>query len=152
MPDLSKDGIRLHKTNFEAIGKQLLPLLESGNTYRLILKPWRNKRSLPQNDLSHMWYAEISKQLMATGRSHCTPKWVKKNLKKTFLGYEVVEDVDLISGEVTERYELRKTSELDTGDMHFYLQQVEAWCGSLGIEITIPAESEYNQLKQKQVA
>lgn len=150
MQAMPKDGVRLHKSNLQAISQQIQPLLESGDCYRLILRPWKDRRSIPQNSLSHMWYAEISEQLIATGRNYCTPEWVKRNLKKTFLGYEEVEYTDLITGEAETRRELKKTSEQDTGDMHFYLQQVEEWCFSLGIELTIPDNCEYRRLKEKQ--
>ena len=39
MTDISKNGVRLHKSNFCAIGQQLLPLLESGESYRLTALP-----------------------------------------------------------------------------------------------------------------
>jgi len=45
---------------------------------------------------------------------------------------------------------LRHTSDLDTGDMHFYLTQVEGWALSLGCKLTVPADSEYMNLKEKQ--
>jgi hypothetical protein len=74
-----KDDLRLHKSNFAAIGKQLQPLLDSGDSYRMILKPWREKRSLPQNNLSHLWYEEISAYLVKSGRTDATKEWVKRN-------------------------------------------------------------------------
>lgn len=97
-----------------------------------------------------MWYAEISEQLMATGRAYCTPEWVKRNLKKTFLGYEEVEYTNLTTGEVEVRSELRKTSKLNTGEMHYFLQKVEEWCMSVGIELTTPADCEYRELHRRQ--
>lgn len=50
MNDISKDGIKLTKLNFQSVGHQIQELLTHGE-YRLILKPWRNKRSLSQNAL-----------------------------------------------------------------------------------------------------
>lgn len=64
MADISNSGVRLHKSNFLAVGQQLLPLLESGDCYRLILRPWKEKRSLSQNSLIHMWFGEISEYLI----------------------------------------------------------------------------------------
>lgn len=57
---LPVDGINLHRGNFAAIGQQIQPLLDAGQCFRLQVKPWREKRSLSQNALSHMWYSEIS--------------------------------------------------------------------------------------------
>ncbi|MGL4089859.1 hypothetical protein ACSYT3_26090, partial [Escherichia coli] len=52
--NLPQDGIKLHRGNFIAIGQQIQPYLEDGKCFRMVLKPWREKRSLSQNALSHM--------------------------------------------------------------------------------------------------
>lgn len=149
--EIPKDGIRLHKSNFSAIGQQILPMLDSGETYRLIIKPWREKRSLNQNALSHMWYSEISDWLIRRGKTFASPEWVKDAMKHTYLGYVEREMVDVVTGETTVIRSLRHTSDLDTGDMHFYLTQVEGWALSLGCKLTVPADSEYMNLKEKQI-
>ncbi|EOC5803988.1 bacteriophage antitermination protein Q [Cronobacter dublinensis] len=74
--NLLKDGIRLHKSNFASIGQQLQPLLATGDCYRLIIRPWRETRSLSQNALAHMWFAEISDYLIKRGKSFASPAWV----------------------------------------------------------------------------
>lgn len=150
--NLPQDGIKLHRGNFAAIGQQLQPYLEDGQSFRLILKPWREKRSLSQNSLSHMWYAEISEYLIKSGRTDATPMWVKRNLKKTYLGYEEVEYTDFVTGEITYELELRHTSDLDTGDMHHFMCQVEMWCAQFGLALTIPQSSEFQVLRDKQEA
>jgi hypothetical protein len=150
--EIPKEGLRLHKSNFSAIGQQLLPLLESGECYRLTLKPWRDKRSLNQNALSHMWYGEISEWLIKRGKTFATAEWVKDAMKHTYLGYEERHMVDVVTGESTPIRSLRHTAELDTGDMHFYLTQVEGWALNLGCKLTVPADSEYMKLKEKQNA
>lgn len=149
--EIPKDGIRLHRSNFSAIGQQILPMLDSGETYRLIIKPWREKRSLNQNALSHMWYSEISDWLIRRGKTFASPEWVKDAMKHTYLGYVEREMVDVVTGETTVIRSLRHTSDLDTGDMHFYLTQVEGWALSLGCKLTVPADSEYMNLKEKQI-
>lgn len=73
---LPVDGIKLHRGNFAAIGQQIQPLLDAGQCFRLQVKPWREKRSLSQNALSHMWYTEISEYLIARGKTFATPEWV----------------------------------------------------------------------------
>ncbi|MBZ6385508.1 MULTISPECIES: YbcN family protein [Pantoea] len=148
--EIPKDGIRLHKSNFSAIGQQILPMLDSGETYRLIIKPWREKRSLNQNALSHMWYSEISDWLIRRGKDFASPEWVKDAMKHTYLGYVEREMVDVVTGETTVIRSLKHTSDLDTGDMHFYLTQVEGWALNLGCRLTVPADSEYMKLKDKQ--
>ena len=98
---LPVDGIKLHRGNFAAIGQQIQPLLDAGQYFRLQVKPWREKRSLSQNALSHMWYTEISEYLIARGKTFATPEWVKDAMKHTYLGYESKDRVDVVSGEVT---------------------------------------------------
>ncbi|USS95775.1 hypothetical protein M5J15_00270 [Serratia symbiotica] len=85
-------------------------------------------------------------------------------MKHTYLGYEEREMVDVVTGEKTVMLSLRHTADLDTGEMHFYLNQVEGWALNIylnqvegwalniGCRLTVPADSEYNQLKNKQVA
>lgn len=150
--EIPKDGIRLHRSNFSAIGQQILPMLDSGETYRLIIKPWREKRSLNQNALSHMWYSEISEYLIKSGRYDATPEWVKRNLKRTYLGCEEVTYTDFVTGDKSTTYEPRHTSSLDAGEMHYFLTQVEQWCAQFGLVLTIPHDSEYQKLKDKQNA
>lgn len=148
--NLPKDGIKLHRGNLSAITQHLHPLLNDGQCFRLQLKPWREKRSLSQNSLSHVWYQEISDYLIASGRTDATPKWVKRNLKKTFLGYEDVEYTDFTTGEKTVEQQLRHTSDLDTGDMHHFMCQVERWCAQFGLVLSIPQSSEFQVLREKQ--
>ncbi|HFE7543069.1 YbcN family protein [Salmonella enterica] len=150
--NLPQDGIKLHRGNFAAIGQQLQPYLEDGQSFRLILKPWREKRSLSQNSLSHMWYAEISEYLIRRGKSFATLEWVKDALKHTYLGYETKERVDVVSGEITTVQSLRHTSDLDTGDMYIFLCKVEAWAMDIGCHLTIPQNSEFQVLRDKQEA
>lgn len=97
-----------------------------------------------------MWYGEISEYLIKSGRTDATAEWVKRNLKKTYLGSEQVEYTDFVTGEKVSTWEPRHTSSLDTGDMHFFLNQVEGWCEQFGLVLTIPADSEYQKLKDKQ--
>lgn len=149
---LPVDGIKLHRGNFAAIGQQIQPLLDAGQCFRLQVKPWREKRSLSQNSLLHMWLAEISEYLIKSGRTDATPEWVKRNLKKTYLGCEEVTYTDFITGEKTTTWEPRHTSDLDTGEMHIFLTKVEAWCAQFGLALTVPNGCEYQQLQQKQEA
>ncbi|ENN7401696.1 YbcN family protein [Escherichia coli] len=144
------DGIRLHKSNFAAIGQQIQLLLESGGCWRLIIRPWRDKRSLSQNALSHMWYSEISEYLISRGKTFATPEWVKDALKHTYLGYETRELVDVVTGEITAIQSLRHTSDLDTGEMYVFLCKVEAWAMNIGCHLTIPQSCEFQLLRDKQ--
>ena len=147
---LPKDGIKLHRGNLNAITQHLHPLLNDGQCFRLQLKPWREKRSLSQNALLHMWLGEISEYLIKSGRTDATPEWVKRNLKKTYLGCEEVTYTDFITGAKESTWEPRHTSQLDTGEMHIFLCKVEAWCAQFGLALTIPNGCEFQQLRDKQ--
>ncbi len=150
--NLPHDGIKLHLGNFSVIGQQLRPYLENGQCYRLQLKPWREKRSIPQNSTLHMWFGEISEYLIRSGRTDATPDWVKRNLKKTYLGCVEVTYTDFITGTRETTWEPHHTSDLDTGEMHHFMTQVEAWCAQFGLSLTIPFGCEYQQLRDQQEA
>ncbi len=97
-----------------------------------------------------MWYAEISRYLVKRGKAFASPEWVKDAMKHTYLGYENREMVDVITGEKTTVRTLRHTADLKTGDMHFFLTQVEWWALNIGCLLTIPESSEYRELQRKQ--
>lgn len=139
--NLPQDGIKLHRGNFTAIGQQIQPYLEEGKCFRMVLKPWREKRSLSQNALSHMWYSEISEYLISRGKTFATPAWVKDALKHTYLGYETKDLVDVVTGEITTIQSLRHTSDLDTGEMYIFLCKVEAYWlpPDYSAELRVPA-------------
>ena len=141
------DEYRITRGNQQLIFKKLSEFIQSDKSYRISIKPWREKRSLNQNALSHMWYSEISDWLIRRGKDFASPEWVKDAMKHTYLGYVEREMVDVVTGETTVIRSLRHTSDLDTGDMHFYLTQVEGWALSLGCKLTVPADSEYMNLK-----
>ena len=147
------DDLCLHESNIKSICNTLLELAKSGKRYRLIIKIWKDRRTIDQNSLSHMWYDDLAKQANArTKTNNYTTESVKRDLKAAFLGYENVENKNLLTGEVTVIQQLRKTSELDTGEMHFYLQQIETWASQNGFRLRIPSDSEYQKLKLQQVA
>lgn len=108
------------------------------------------KRSLSQNAFSHVIYTEISKYLIAKGRKDCSDGWVKQMLKNSFLGWQEVEIVNVVTGERTIKEELRHTSDLDKGEMMNYLTQIINWAGDIGCQIRIPADSEYMQSMESQ--
>lgn len=142
----------LHVSTLGQFTKHIFNLVSSGKKYRIKFSEWRDQRSIPQNSLQHMWYAELSAYLIERGKSFASPEWVKEAMKNTFLGYEAREMVNVKTGERTQVQTLRHTADLDTGDMYHYLTQVEQWAMNIGCRLTVPNDSEYNQLRQKQVA
>lgn len=110
-------------------------------------------RSLSQNALFHKWceeaaqfFVRMGKTTFATG-APMNMEGMKRNLKLTFLGEELIRDINLKTGEVTERYDLRRTSQLDRGEMHAFMTCIETWALDHGIYLTHPADSEYMRMK-----
>lgn len=81
---MNKDGIRLHKSNFSAIGQQIQPMLESGDCYRLIIKPWKDKRSLSQNALLWMWNGDVASSVNRHADSKLTEEDLHEFMKDMF--------------------------------------------------------------------
>lgn len=66
--------------------RQLTEALKHNKALRVNAVGWREKRSLSQNALSHVWYEHMSKYLISKGRENCSPSWVKEAMKHTFFG------------------------------------------------------------------
>ncbi len=111
----------------------------------------KKARSLSQNGLAHLWFSEISKWLVGSGRDFATPEWCKNAMKHTFLGYEDVFDTDVISGISTRRQELRHTSKLEVGEMKLFMDLVYHWCLEKGLMLTIPEDCEYDMLRKEEL-
>lgn len=127
-----------------------LTKLDTGKTYRVSVKEWRESRSLSQNGLQHMIYGDISKYLIKNGRGEWTPEYVKMNLKSKFLGWEVARVVDVVTGEIAEKEVLRSTKDLDTGEAYHYTTQIIDWADSINCPIRVPQDCEYNKLTERQ--
>ncbi len=111
------------------------------------LEEYKNPRSLSQNAMSHIWYREIAKAMEKKGHKvdyeNPAEAW-KLWLKKRFLGVSTVN----IGKHTLE--EIKRTSDLNSGEMAHYLDQVYHWAIDLGIILTIPKECEYAEIKTKQ--
>ncbi len=118
--------------------------------HELSIKPKKKTRTLSQNALLHMWFSELSQYLIKAGRKFATPEWCKDAMKHSFLGYEEKERVDVVTGEKITVRDLRKTRDLNTAAMHYFMNEIEAWCVSIGCLLTIPDSSEYMKLKREQ--
>ncbi|MDP8184381.1 hypothetical protein [Phocoenobacter skyensis] len=141
--------LKLSTDTFGLISKKLLECVTDGKVWRITIREWREKRSISQNSLSHMWYKEMSDVFIKKNPKY-TPEKVKDMMKNTFLGWEEKEYINAITKEITIKSELRHTSDLDVGEMKFYLDQVYDWALDLGISLTIPENSEYMELQRKQ--
>ncbi len=110
-------------------------------------------RSLPQNALFHKWCEEIAQFFVRMGKTTFATgapmnmENVKRNLKQTFLGETPITDINLKTGEVTERYELRRTSCLDKGEMHAFMTCIDVGANEHGIYLSHPEDSEYMKIR-----
>ena len=109
-------------------------------------------RSLSQNALSWVWYGDISRWLLSKGDqySYATPQWCHDAMCHTFLGYEEVVMVDVVTRERTTTSRLKGTSGMDVGQFKLYLDLVYAWCLEKGLMLTIPEDCEYQKLTKQE--
>tara|TARA_R110002020_G_scaffold173832_1_gene364801 strand:- start:2 stop:442 length:441 start_codon:yes stop_codon:yes gene_type:complete len=118
--------------------------------YKKVVITSTKRRSQSQNAFQHSIYGEISRYLISKGRTDCDADWVKKALKNQFLGWELEEYTNLLTGEITTKEVLKRTSKLGTGEAHYYTEQIIAWASGIGCEIKIPAKCEYRDIQERQ--
>lgn len=104
-------------------------------------KVYRNKRSLSQNALFHVWCRELAEYYSSKG-ADITEEKMKDLMKYKYLGC-----ADRVIGKTVIPDQLRETSALDRGEMMVFLDQVWSWAADNGVMLTIPADSEYMKLK-----
>lgn len=139
------DDFCLHETTKAQLWPVLRELIASGKRYRVSIVEWRDKRTLSQNALLWKWYGEIAGQLGKAGKGTFTGEQLHEYLKEIYCPAKSI----TVMGET--RY-VKSTKQLDTGEMTIYLEQVDAWAHQRGFRLTIPARSEYQQLRNQQVA
>lgn len=138
------DDLCLHQSNIKSIVKVLTDLVLSGKRYRIIIKIWKDKRSIDQNSLNWMWCTEIANQANKVSKEQLSAEDVHEYYKKRFCP----EKEKNVLGEIVK---IRSTKLLDTGEMHFYLSQIEYDAGMKGLTLTVPNNSEYKKLQDEQV-
>lgn len=101
-------------------------------------------RTVSQNKLFHLWCKQLSAAFIKKA-PNSTPENMKMILKFKFLGVE-----DLVIGKTIIKNQVKHSSDLDKGEMCFFLDQIYHWAVDLGVFLLIPEQSEYAKLKQKQ--
>lgn len=132
--------------------KRLIKMITEIDTVKPTVFSWklyRKKRSLSANALAHAWFSEIAKELKSRG-SKTSSDEVKEILKYNFLGMQDKKIRNFKTGGVTVVEEIRKTRDLDRGEMCFFMDQIQAWAGGLGILLETPVESEFWKWAQEQ--
>lgn len=136
------------KLTFNSLGflvAELTKMITSApnKAYRVSVVGWREKRSLSQNSLYWKWMAELSSQAKVNGKTFSGEIWAEFFKKY----YCPSKSVEMPLGESSTT---KTTTNLDTGEMHHYLNNIQAWCMREGYSLTIPSDSEYQQLLDKQ--
>ena len=114
-------------------------------SYPLSLTPKKyvHPRTLSQNALLHLWFdtmaAHFSKKVDTNAEQ------MKALMKYKFLGTE-----DVIVGNTVIEGQLRHTSKLDKGEMMHFMNQIHEWAADHGVNLPIPAESEYMKTMRSQ--
>ncbi|HGJ5854922.1 MAG TPA: hypothetical protein ACHBZ1_03715, partial [Arsenophonus nasoniae] len=60
-----EDKLLFHESTKQSVWQTLKAVLATNQPHHLIIKPFKQTRSLSQNSLFHMWTGEISKYLCA---------------------------------------------------------------------------------------
>ena len=133
------------KLTTDSIGLFIADLwnLDLTKAWRVTIVQWREKRSNDQNSLYWKWMAELAKQARVNGKEFSGEVWAEF-FKKYYCPDKLI---DMPLGEASI---VKSTTNLDTGEMHHYLNKIQAWCMSEGYALTIPENSEYQQLLDKQ--
>jgi len=136
------------KLTFSSLGylvQEITKLLTSNQnkSFRVNIVGWKEKRSLNQNNLYWKWMGELAKQAKRNGQDFSDEIWAEI-FKKYYCPEKTIE---LPYGESSTT---KSTTKLDTGEMHFYLNQIEAWCMQRGYLLTIPDNCEYKELLDRQ--
>ena len=113
--------------------------------HALVIKPgkYTNPRSLSQNALVHTWFNAMAKHF--SKKVEVDAEQMKLLMKNKFLGTE-----DVVVGSTVIEGQLKRTSKLTKGEMTFFMNQVHEWAADHGVNLPIPADSEYMKLMQAQ--
>lgn len=115
---------------------------DNGEKLKVVIKSCSN-RSLNQNRTYWMWLGELSHQIKLKTRDSYSTDDLHEYMKERFCPNK-----DLTLGNKT--ISIKSTRRLDTGEMHFYMNQVHEWSVNAGFSLTIPIESEYREIMERQ--
>lgn len=114
--------------------KEYIDKLPLDKKFEIDIKLRRERRTIPQNSLLHLWFKCIEDETGQDSES------VKLLCKEMFLGYSEIN----IFGRVA--YELISTAALNTLQMNEFMAKIQAWAASeLGIILPIPDDLIFTQ-------
>ena len=119
-------------------------IIENGEKLKVVVKN-ASKRSLSQNATMWMWLGELSHQIkLKTSESYSTDD-LHEYFKARFCPSKELRFGD-------KEINVTSTTRLDTGEMHFYMNQIHEWSINAGFNLTIPINSEYREIMERQNA
>lgn len=127
----------------QAVNDEMFRILEAGKPVSIEVKEWKESRSLSQNSTYWMWLSEISEQILKKINQNHDTETLHEYFKQCFCPQK---EITLGKKEII----IASTKRLDSGEMCHYLNQIEKWCIDRGFKITIPINSEYQELINRQ--
>jgi hypothetical protein len=104
---------------------------------------YTNPRSLSQNALVHTWFSVMAKHF--SKKVEVDAEQMKLLMKNKFLGTE-----DVVVGSTVIEGQLKRTSKLTKGEMTYFMDLVYEWAVDHGVNLPIPADSEYMKTMHSQ--
>ena len=129
---------------FANLKQHILDTWDWAKPLALQVKPYEGKRSLDQNSLFHVWIREMVAHFKPA-RPELDEEEMKSIVKYRFLGTESIK-----AGKIMIENQLRHTSKLKRGEMYHFMEQVNQWCLDLGLNLTVPDDSEFMQIRRSQ--
>lgn len=126
--------------------REMHQMLEDHGYFKFEIK--QGSRSLNQNAMYWMWLEEIAKFINSKKNTDFTKDDMDLRMKLDFLGFT---DEKKIGTEVIPP-QLKSTTSLTGGEMHYYLTQIDMWAASFGLMLPRPDDCQYEIYKRKQVA
>jgi hypothetical protein len=102
---------------------------------------YTSARSVSQNNLFHMWCAEMATAFTERGYQ-VNEEEMKMLIKYKFLGTE-----DVFIGNTEIPAQVRATRKLSPGEMMDFMDQIQSWALDHGVYLTCPSDSEFMKLK-----
>lgn len=109
----------------------------------VIIRPWKEKRSLDQNSLYWLWLRKMAKHF--SKRETFTDEDMHDLMRHQFLGYE---DKQISKTKIVSQ--LKSTTKLNVKEMSEYMLKVESWAAQNGCLLPRPEDQDhvYNMYRE----
>lgn len=125
----SKAGIELALNNASKVLANLVNTNCSKDGYELVIRNYKSKRSLEQNNRYWAMLRQVSENMWVDGNKFIDKTW-HKYFRGQFIGYN---EISMPNG--TTELEPISTTTLDVEQFTNYMMQIEQWCAEQGYPI-----------------